>query len=187
MWPRPGSWSVCEDDRHDLGAGTGSGPVSRRDNGMRVPRAVRRLLGRVRTVLQTAVPSTPVPVTTTTTPSSTRSSTSTVRPAATPPFISRVQWVRGSGGRSLRVFPTASGRTAQGTADADEAWAEVLGLAADADQPGMRAQFDCHWRFARIVEPDKPSWNLEPWRPVVTESEMVDARCNPGGPESAET
>jgi hypothetical protein len=51
----------------------------------------------------------------------------------------------------------------------------------------MRAQFDCHWRFARIVEPDKPSWNLEPWRPVVTESEMVDARCNPGGPESAET
>ena len=139
------------------------------------------------TVLQTAVPSTPVPVTTTTTPSSTRSSTSTARPAATPPFISRVQWVRGSGGRSLRVFPTASGRTAQGTADADEAWAEVLGLAADADQPGMRAQFDCHWRFARIVEPDKPSWNLEPWRPVVTESEMVDARCNPGGPESAET
>ena len=95
--------------------------------------------------------------------------------------------VRGSGGRSLRVFPTASGRTAQGTADADEAWAEVLGLAADADQPGMRAQFDCHWRFARIVEPDKPSWNLEPWRPVVAESEMVDARCNPGGPESAET
>ena len=41
--------------------------------------------------------------------------------------------------------------------------------------------------FARIAEPDKPSWNLEPWRPVVTESEMVDSRCNPGGPESAET
>jgi hypothetical protein len=98
-----------------------------------------------------------------------------------------VQWVSGSGGRSLHIVPTASGRTAQGTADAEEAWAEVLRVAPDAEQPGMRAQFDCHWRYARVVEPDKPSWNLEPWRPVVTESQMADARCNPGGPESAET
>jgi len=143
------------------------------------------------TAVQTAASSVPVTTTaaagSTTTPSSTRSSTSTVRPAATPPFISQVQWVSGSGGRSLHIVPTASGRTAQGTADADEAWAEVLRLAPDAEQPGMRAQFDCHWRYARVVEPDKPSWNLEPWRPVVTESQMADARCNPGGPESAET
>ena len=143
------------------------------------------------TAVQTAASSVPVTTTaaagSTTTPSSTRSSTSTVRPAATPPFISQVQWVSGSGGRSLHIVPTASGRTAQGTADAEEAWAEVLPLAPDAEQPGMRAQFDCHWRYARVVEPDKPSWNLEPWRPVVTESQMAEARCNPGGPESAET
>jgi hypothetical protein len=137
---------------------------------------------------QPAATSAPVTVTTTATssrPSGSPSSTAT--PVAEPPFISGVRWVRGSGGRSLHIVPTSSGRTAPGTADEDEAWAEVLRLAPDADQPGMRAQFDCHWTFARIVEPDKPSWNLEPWRPVVTESQMVDARCNPGGPESAET
>jgi hypothetical protein len=137
---------------------------------------------------------TSAPATVTTTPASsattlrpTGSETSTVKPVAKPPFISRVQWVRGSGGRSLQVFPTSSGRTAKGTTDDDEAWSEVLRLAPDADQPGLRAQFDCHWTFARVVEPDKPSWNLEPWRPVVTEKQMVDARCNPGAPESAES
>jgi ABC-type transport system substrate-binding protein len=130
-------------------------------------------------------------------PSSTTTSTagpSTSGPASTtgtgsspaPPFVARVQWIKGSGGRSLHIVPTPAGRAAQGPADDDEAWSEVTVLAADADQPGMRAQFDCHWTFARLVQPDKPSWNIEPWRPVVTESQMVDARCNPGGPESAE-
>jgi ABC-type transport system substrate-binding protein len=130
-------------------------------------------------------------------PSSTTTSTagpSTSGPASTtgtgsspaPPFVARVQWIKGSGGRSLHIVPTPAGRAAQGPADDDEAWSEVTVLTADADQPGMRAQFDCHWTFARLVQPDKPSWNIEPWRPVVTESQMVDARCNPGGPESAE-
>ena len=105
---------------------------------------------------------------------------------AAPPFIARVQWVRGSGGRSLHIVPTASGRSARGASDDDEAWSEVVRLAPDAVQPGMRAQFDCHWTYARLVQPDKPSWNIEPWRPVVSESQMVSARCNPGGPESAE-
>jgi hypothetical protein len=103
-----------------------------------------------------------------------------------PPFVARVQWVKGSGGRSLHIVPTASGRSAQGAADDDEAWSEVVRLAPDAAQPGMRAQFDCHWTYARLVQPDKPSWNIEPWRPVVSESQMVSAGCNPGGPESAE-
>jgi hypothetical protein len=102
-----------------------------------------------------------------------------------PPYIDSVRWVTGSG-RSLRVYPTAAGRTTQGPVDADEAWTEVLRLAPDADRPGMRAQFECHWTYARLVAPDKPSWNLEPWRPVVPAQEMVDAACNPGGPESAE-
>src|SRR6478672_1717934 len=93
--------------------------------------------------------------------------TSSPTPTAAPPFIARVQWVRGSGGRSLHIVPTASGRSAQGAADDDEAWSEVVRLAPDAAQPGMRAQFDCHWTYARLVHPDKPSWNIEPWRPVV--------------------
>jgi hypothetical protein len=136
------------------------------------------------------------PDTTTTSPTSSTSSTSptsptsepspSATPTAVPPFVARVQWVKGSGGRSLHIVPTVSGRAAQGSADDEEAWSEVLRLAPDADQPGMRAQFDCHWTFARLVQPDKASWNIEPWRPVVSESQMVDARCNPGGPESAE-
>ena len=105
---------------------------------------------------------------------------------AVPPYVAAATWVRGSGGLSLHVEPTAAGRTAQGADAAAEAWHEVLVLAPDADRPGMRAQFDCHWAYARVVQPDKPSWNLEPWRPVVSEQQLVDARCNPGGPEAAD-
>ena len=104
-------------------------------------------------------------------------------PVALPPFIERTTWVQTPQGRSLQVVPTASGRRAQGAGDEDEAWREVVADDATAESPGMRMQFDCHWVFARAVQPDKPSWNLEPWRPVVTDQEMVDARCNPGGAE----
>ncbi len=118
----------------------------------------------------------------------TRGTTTSTAPSTEPgpPFVTAATWVRGSGGRSLHVVPTAAGRVAQGPSAAAEAWAEVVRLAPDADQPGMQAQFDCHWTFARLVQPDKPSWNLEPWRPVVSDQQMVDARCNPGGPESAD-
>jgi hypothetical protein len=82
----------------------------------------------------------------------------------------------------LRVFPTALGRTYDAPDGADIAWAQVLALAPAADSPGMRMQFDCHW-YGRAFIPDKPSWNLEPWRPVVDETLMTLAQCNPGGPE----
>jgi Protein of unknown function (DUF2599) len=103
-----------------------------------------------------------------------------------PPFIDHTLWTQSQGLPSLRVFPTPSGRMAAiqpGIANADEAWAEVLALSPDADTAGMRAQFVCHWRFAELVQPGKASWNLEPWRPVVDDAEMVASRCNPGGPE----
>ena len=115
----------------------------------------------------------------------------TTAPAtAWPPYIDHTQWVQWHGLSSLRVFPTPSGRraarqpgTAASEASANEAWSEVLALSPDADTPGMRAQFICHWQFAELVEPGKASWNLEPWRPVVDDAEMVAAGCNPGGPE----
>ena len=59
----------------------------------------------------------------------------------------------------------------------------MLALAPDADMPGMREQFMCHWTFAEVAQPGKTSWNLEPWRPVVDDQTMVDTRCNPGGTE----
>ncbi|OBI90472.1 DUF2599 domain-containing protein [Mycobacterium sp. 1245805.9] len=104
-----------------------------------------------------------------------------------PPFVDHTEWSRWQGMSSLRVFPTPSGRVAArqpGTASqADEAWAEVLALAPDADTPGMRAQFVCHWQLAEFVQPGKSSWNLEPWRPVVDDADMFATGCNPGGPE----
>ena len=47
----------------------------------------------------------------------------------------------------------------------------------------MRAQFLCHWNFAEFAEPGKTSWDLEPWRPAVDDSQMLLAGCNPGGAE----
>lgn len=86
-------------------------------------------------------------------------------------------------GRSLQVYPTENGRVTTADGAGDEAWREVLAKAPNAGTKGMRAQFECHWAFARLAAPDKPSWNLEPWRPVVSAQAMYDARCNPGGPE----
>jgi hypothetical protein len=108
---------------------------------------------------------------------------------AAPPYIDHTEWARWGGLPSLRVFPTPSGRAAARqpfvAANADEAWGEVLALSPGAETAGMRAQFVCHWQFAELAQPGKPSWNLEPWRPVVDDTEMVATGCNPGGPEEA--
>ena len=107
-------------------------------------------------------------------------------PSYSPPFVDHTEWAHWGHLTSLRVYPTPSGRVAArqpGTAAAaDEAWAEVLALSPGADTPGMRAQFICHWQYAELVQPGKTSWNLEPWRPVVDDAEMVASGCNPGGP-----
>ncbi|MCF8611950.1 DUF2599 domain-containing protein [Gordonia sp. HY285] len=115
------------------------------------------------------------------TPTSQKSTSQT--PTLPPPYIEGADWVDTEVGPSLQVRPTRNGRDVSGGTAGDEAWGEVLALHPDADRPGMRAQFDCHWTFARLVDPEKTSWNLEPRRPVVSESEMISTRCNPGFPE----
>ncbi|MGO3327021.1 DUF2599 domain-containing protein [Gordonia sp. (in: high G+C Gram-positive bacteria)] len=107
-------------------------------------------------------------------------STSPAPPTLPPPYIEGADWVDTEVGPSLQIRPTQNGRNVSGDTTGDEAWKEVLVLHPDADSAGMRAQFDCHWTFARLVDPEKPSWNLEPDRPVVSASEMISARCNPG-------
>lgn len=108
-------------------------------------------------------------------------------PVPGPPFVDHAEWAHWGDLSSLRVHPTQAGRLAAGQlntlAQGDEAWTEVLALAPDADIPGMRAQFMCHWAFAEIAQPGKTSWNLEPWRPTVDDATMVDTHCNPGGTE----
>ena len=102
-------------------------------------------------------------------------------------YIDRTEWAAWGDLKSLRVYPSAGGRAQAATlgtqVQQDQAWAEVLTLAPEADIAGMRAQFNCHWQFAEFVEPGKTSWNLEPWRPVVSDAELVAAGCNPGGTE----
>ncbi|MDR3663273.1 MAG: DUF2599 domain-containing protein [Mycobacterium sp.] len=108
------------------------------------------------------------------------------RPIPSPPYVDHTRWTQWDGRASLRVYPTPAGRRASGLGtapQADEAWSEVLNQTPDADTRGMRSQFICHWNFAEAAAPGKTSWNLEPWRPVVDEVQMLNARCNPGGAE----
>lgn len=106
-------------------------------------------------------------------------------PPPPPPYIDHTEWVHWANLSSLHVYPTPAGREASiDSVSPDEAWSEVLVDAPDADSPSMRAQFVCHWQFAELAQPGKTSWNLEPWRPVVDETKMLQAGCNPGGPEN---
>jgi Protein of unknown function (DUF2599) len=109
--------------------------------------------------------------------------------AYSPPFVDHVLWAGESQSnqqRSLQIYPTTTGRAAASqlgsiSPEAGEAWSEVLALAPDAATPGMHEQFLCHWEFAEVLLPGKPSWNLEPWRPVVDNTTMANSGCNPGG------
>lgn len=106
-----------------------------------------------------------------------------------PPYIDHTQWTSyGQNQTSLRVYPTAAGRSLAGqlgktAAQTNEAWGEVIAFAPNANTPTMRAQFVCHWRFSEFANPGKASWNLEPWRPVVDDNAMILSGCNPGGSE----
>jgi hypothetical protein len=114
--------------------------------------------------------------------------TASADPTTPPPYIDHVTWVSYSGLPTLRVYPTAAGREVAGemaktATQTAEAWGEVLAQAPDADTPGMRSQFLCHWRFAEFAQPGKTSWDLEPWRPAVDDNTMLLAGCKPGGAE----
>ena len=50
----------------------------------------------------------------------------------------------------------------------------------DRGEPMASKLFQWYWDHDTYVEPEKPSWNLEPGRPVVAEEDMVGAGCNPG-------
>lgn len=102
-------------------------------------------------------------------------------------YVDHVEWAKWGDMSSLRVYPTDTARALThqpgSTAQADQAWAEVLTLSSEADLTGMREQFLCHWTFAELAEPGKTSWNLEPWRPEVSPEVMLASGCNPGGSE----
>ncbi|WP_280315876.1 DUF2599 domain-containing protein [Nocardia abscessus] len=125
--------------------------------------------------------------TTTPTPTAPASTPLAAVPSVDPytgqPLVDNVTWTETIDGPRLLVFPTQAGRQTTFPGSDERAWQEVVARSADADAPGMRDQFVCHWAWARLVQPNKPSWNLEPWRPAVGYQATVEARCNPGGPE----
>lgn len=106
-----------------------------------------------------------------------------IDPYAGLPLIDHIEWTRNAEGPRLMVHPTEAGRATTFPGAGLRAWAEIRTADATADTPGMWDQFRCHWDWARLVAPDKPTWNLEPWRPPVGYDATVEAACNPGGPE----
>ena len=119
-------------------------------------------------------PALPAPTTTTTTTTTTYTG---------PDLIDHVRWTANSKGRALHVYPTEAGRTANGAPARATAWQEVVRASPQADTPSLHDQFNCHWDFARIIDPRKTSWDLEAWRPDVGYGAVVAAQCNPGGAE----
>lgn len=93
------------------------------------------------------------------------------------PLVRSAQWIHVEGRPSLEVVPSALLRDCGLRGVQDAAWQELLALSPDADTGGMEEQFACHVLFA----PGKDVWHLEPWRPVVEGTELLAARCNPGG------
>jgi hypothetical protein len=131
----------------------------------------------------TAATATTAPTTTAAASSTPLAAVPSVDPYADMPLIDHTTWTEGVDGSRLLVFPTQAGRHETFPNTEERAWQEVLAQSPDADTPGMRDQFVCHWVWARMVQPNKESWNLEPWRPAVGYQATVQAACNPGGPE----
>jgi hypothetical protein len=90
------------------------------------------------------------------------------------PLIEGTNWGEREGGRSVSVTPSRCLRDAMGL-QIDAAWAELIAKEPEADQAGMRDQLLCHMLGA----PNKATWNLEPWRPVVGLPNVMRAGCNP--------
>jgi hypothetical protein len=108
--------------------------------------------------------------------------------ASSEKLIEKVEWVQGHKGWVLKVTPTQYARDQGGSFDTGEAdWREL-----EANYPSsmltdnaesLKNQLICHQQFATVAQPDKPTWDLEAWRPPFSYLDTVAAQCNPGGAE----
>lgn len=107
-------------------------------------------------------------------------------------LVSKAVWryKSASRGYTLEVYPTLWGRvgaypTAAGLVPygllRSAFWNEVKAKAPGTreDTSSMRDQLYCHIDAVRFREPNKPSWNLDTWRPRVSYATMLARRCNP--------
>lgn len=110
------------------------------------------------------------------------------RPPDAPRYIDHTEWEYHGDRATLRVFPTYEGWLAAGVFSNGnqnyDAWAELLENAPEANTLTMQNQFFCYWQLASFTNPAKiGSWNLEPWRPIVSNTILLNSGCNPGGPD----
>jgi len=90
------------------------------------------------------------------------------------PLILSAEWGRHDGGHSIAITPSDCVRR-NGLVMRDQVWEALVSLDSEASGPGMRDQLICHMIGAQ----DKPTWNLEPWRPAVGLQQTILNLCNP--------
>ncbi|MGB8403233.1 MAG: DUF2599 domain-containing protein [Mycobacterium sp.] len=103
-----------------------------------------------------------------------------------PQYIDHVAWEYHGDRATLRIYPTMWGWHAAGVftngAQIYDAWAELLEDAPEANTLSMQNQFFCNWQLSKLLTPGKVgTWNIAPWRPVVTSTLMIQSGCKPGG------
>jgi hypothetical protein len=102
-------------------------------------------------------------------------------------LISSARWVLHDEGWTLEVTPTwwaraNAGGYLPGANGWDELYAKYHNLGLCCNLTGMRDQYICHQQIVAVRDPNKPTWNIDEWRPDVGYPETVNASCNPGGP-----
>jgi hypothetical protein len=102
-------------------------------------------------------------------------------------LIDHASWVYNNGdGWTLEVTPTWWQRVWNGywpgSAGWDELYAKYSNSGLNTNLDGMRDQYICHVQIVSVRAPNKPTWNLDEWRPDVSYLDTINSSCNPGGP-----
>lgn len=101
-------------------------------------------------------------------------------------LIDHATWVHYSDGWTLQVYPTGwarfnGGSHLVGSYAWDELYTKYKNRGLNTNLAGMRDQLICHEEFVALRSPNKPSWNLDEWRPNVGYLQTLNASCNLGG------
>lgn len=107
-------------------------------------------------------------------------------------YIKSATWIEKKAGFTLEVTPTAWARKQHSHGAGEDGWDELYakyknqGRGIRKNRQGLRDQYICHQEWVTIWEQDKPTWNLDEWRPHVGYPRTVAMACNPGVNERPE-
>jgi Protein of unknown function (DUF2599) len=100
-------------------------------------------------------------------------------------LIDHATWVHHAEGWTLQVTPTGWQRFWNGywpaSAGWDELYSKYRNLGLNTNLQGMRDQYICHVQIVSVRAPNRPTWNLDEWRPNVGYVQTINSSCNPGG------